>query len=52
VVATEKAALERLTDQLAELARKHDYRFKGEPKGEEMTSWRQALNASSSWIGK
>jgi hypothetical protein len=52
VVETEKAALRRLTEQLAELARKHDYRFKDEPRGEEMTSWRQALNASSGWIGK
>jgi hypothetical protein len=52
ILETQKNALRRLTDRLAELARKHDYRFRDEPRGEEMTSWREALNASSSWIEK
>jgi hypothetical protein len=52
VVAAQKNALRRLTAELAELARKHDYRFRDEPRGEEMTSWRRALNASSSWVEK
>lgn len=39
-----------ITGRLAELARKHDYRFADEPQGEEMRSWRTALNISSSWI--
>jgi hypothetical protein len=52
VVEKEKVALHQLTEQLAELARKHDYRFKDEPIGEEVTSWREALNTSSSWVEK
>jgi hypothetical protein len=52
VLDTEKRALQRLTHRLAELARKHDYRFKDEPIGEEVTSWREALNTSSSWVEK
>ncbi len=36
------AILQRLDAQLGELIRKHDYRFKGEAKGEEMLSWRWA----------
>ena len=34
--------LERLDAQLAELIRKHDYRFKEEARGDEMISWIQA----------
>lgn len=34
------AILQRLDAQLGELVRKHDYRFQGEEKGEEMLSWR------------
>jgi hypothetical protein len=52
ILATEKNALHALTTELAELARKHDYRFRHEPRGEEMTSWRRALNVSSSWVEK
>jgi hypothetical protein len=34
--------LQRLDEQLGELIRKHDYRFKDEPRGPEMLSWRRA----------
>ena len=34
--------LQRLDAQLGELIRKHDYRFKDEPRGAEMTSWKRA----------
>ena len=36
------ACLQRLDQQLSELIRKHDYRFKDEERGEEMVSWIQA----------
>ena len=36
------ACLQRLDEQLGELIRKHDYRFKDEPRGAEMQSWRRA----------
>jgi len=29
-------------EELAELVRKHDYRFREEPRGNEMTAWRRA----------
>ena len=34
--------LQRLEGQLSELIRKHDYRFKDEARGSEMTSWKRA----------
>jgi hypothetical protein len=34
--------LQRLEQQLSELIRKHDYRFKAEERGEEMVSWKRA----------
>jgi hypothetical protein len=36
------ACLQRLDEQLQELIRKHDYRFKGEARGAEMSSWKRA----------
>ena len=36
------ACLQRLDQQLGELIRKHDYRFKDEERGPEMQSWRRA----------
>ncbi len=36
------ATLQRLDAQLGELIRKHDYRFKDEPRGPEMLSWKRA----------
>ena len=36
------ACLQRLDQQLAELIRKHDYRFQDEERGDEMVSWIQA----------
>ena len=36
------ACLQRLDGQLAELIRKHDYRFKDEERGPEMLSWKRA----------
>jgi len=36
------ACLQRLDEQLGELIRKHDYRFKDEERGPEMLSWKRA----------
>jgi hypothetical protein len=36
------AQLEQLDAQLGEMIRKHDYRFKDEEQGDEMTSWKRA----------
>ncbi|QBD79047.1 hypothetical protein EPA93_24900 [Ktedonosporobacter rubrisoli] len=36
------SCLQRLDGQLGELIRKHDYRFKDEPRGPEMKSWQRA----------
>ncbi|MBV9617159.1 MAG: hypothetical protein JO031_17035 [Ktedonobacteraceae bacterium] len=36
------ACLRRLDEQLQELIRKHDYRFKDEARGAEMSSWKRA----------
>ena len=36
------ACLQRLDEQLGELIRKHDYRFKNEAHGDEMVSWKKA----------
>lgn len=38
----ELACLQRLDQQLSELIRKHDYRFKDEEHGDEMVSWQRA----------
>ncbi len=38
----ELACLQRLDGQLGELIRKHDYRFKDEARGQEMTAWKRA----------
>lgn len=38
------AILQRLDAQLGELIRKHDYRFRDEEHGDEMTSWRRAAS--------
>ena len=35
------ACLQRLDEQLGELIRKHDYRFKDEERGQEMVSWKK-----------
>ncbi len=40
--------LQRLDEQLAEMIRKHDYRFKDEEKGPEMTSWIRAAGLVAS----
>jgi hypothetical protein len=34
--------MRRVLDEVEELVRKHDYRFRDEPQGDEMTSWRRA----------
>jgi len=36
------SCLQRLDEQLGEMIRKHDYRFKDEARGPEMTSWKRA----------
>ncbi len=36
------ACLQKLDEQLGELIRKHDYRFKDEERGQEMLSWKRA----------
>jgi len=36
------ACLQRLDEQLGEMIRKHDYRFKDEARGDEMVSWKKA----------
>jgi hypothetical protein len=41
------ACLQRLDEQLAELIRKHDYRFKDEEHGPEMLSWKRAAGIVS-----
>jgi len=38
----ELICLQRLDEQLQELIRKHDYRFKDEARGDEMSSWKRA----------
>jgi len=43
VVADEKARLHGLLQELDEVKRKHDYRFAGEPWGEEKTSPMRAV---------
>ena len=38
----QSTCMRRVLDEVQELVRKHDYRFKDEPRGDEMTSWRRA----------
>lgn len=38
----QRTCLQRVLDEVRELTRKHDYRFSGEPQGNEMLSWRRA----------
>lgn len=38
----ERTCLERVAGSLKEMIRKHDYRFRSEPQGDEMQSWRLA----------
>ena len=39
----QSARLAKLEEELAEIIRKHDYRFRGEPWGPERSAWRRAL---------
>lgn len=38
----QQTCMKRVLDEVQELVRKHDYRFKNEPRGDEMVSWRRA----------
>lgn len=38
----QSTCMRRVLGEVEELVRKHDYRFKDEPRGDEMTSWRRA----------
>lgn len=38
----QRLCLQRLLDEIQEQIRKHDYQFRQEPRGEEMTAWRRA----------
>jgi hypothetical protein len=38
----QQVCLQRILEELQELVRKHDYRFRDEARGNEMTSWRRA----------
>jgi len=49
VLEMEKRVLKGLTEELAELARKYDYRFRQEARGAESDSWLRALNLASGW---
>ena len=40
--ACQRTCIQRVLEAVRELARKHDYRFSDEPRGEEMLSWRRA----------
>ncbi len=40
--ACQRTCIQRVLDEVRELARKHDYRFSDEPQGDEMLSWRRA----------
>ena len=40
-IACQRTCIQRVLEELRELARKHDYRFSGEPRGDEMLSWRR-----------
>lgn len=39
----QSACLQRNLEELQEMIRKHDYRFLHEPRGDEMTAWRRAM---------
>jgi hypothetical protein len=43
LIELERPHLERLRDQLSEIVRKHDYRFRDEAYGAEADSWQRAL---------
>lgn len=43
--------LKRVLGEVEELVRKHDYRFKNEPRGDEMTSWRRAAEVCAGLPG-
>src|SRR5215472_10089099 len=38
----QRTCMQRVLEELQEAIRKHDYRFTGEPRGSELTSWRRA----------
>ena len=38
----QRTCIQRVLEEVRELIRKHDYRFGGEPRGDEMLSWRRA----------
>jgi hypothetical protein len=42
LVQCQQSCLQAVLGELEELVRKHDYRFEGEPRGNEMMSWRRA----------
>lgn len=42
LLACQRICLRRVLEEVRELARKHDYRFSDEPRGDEMLSWRRA----------
>lgn len=42
LLACQRTCIQRVLDEVRELARKHDYRFSNEPQGDEMLSWRRA----------
>src|SRR6266566_2409985 len=42
LVQCQQSCLQGVLGEVEELVRKHDYRFEGEPRGNEMTSWRRA----------
>ena len=43
LLACQRTCTQRVLDEVRELARKHDYRFSDEPQGNEMLSWRRAV---------
>lgn len=43
----ERTCLQRVVEELRELARKHDYRFSNEAQGDEMLSWRRGAELSA-----
>lgn len=49
VLHMERRVLQGLVDELTELARKYDYRFRDEAVGAEASSWPRALNVTSGW---
>jgi len=49
LLATQRGAARRLLSELQEHVRKHDNRFRHEPKGAEHDSWRRAIFMTSGW---